>query len=133
MVFRTRSNKSLIILVVDQMTIRSTLHTFIHYNYMYIFTFYSNTLRNLIIGTMQFFITCYLDNINKKLIISFVNHLYGIKIDKTNVHCSFSNKKSLYYIQHLFLNNLRNFVKINCFPFKKKQIKPLNTIQKQFK
>ncbi len=102
-------------------------------NYVHIFIFYRNILKNFIIGTMQFFTTWYLANINKKMIISFVNHLYGIKMDEINVNCSFCNKKSLYYIQNILIYNLRNFVKMNCFPFQTNQVKPLKTIKKKLK
>ncbi len=100
--------------------------------YIFAFLFYRNSLKNLIIGTIYFLITWCLSNMIK-LIISFVNHLYIIKIDKINVNCILFNKKPSHYIHNLLLDILRNFVKLTSFPIQRKPMKPLKNQSKSIK
>ncbi len=85
-----------------------------------------NSLKNLIIVTMYFFITWYLSNIIK-LIIAYLNELYDIRTNKNNLNFSFFIKNIWqYYIYNLLLYMLRNFVKMCCFRI---EIKSNNNIK----
>ncbi len=95
--------------------------------------FYRNILKNLIIGRMYFLSTWYLSNTIKliiSVIISFVNHLYNIKIDEIHRNCILFNKKSWHYIHNLLLYILRDFLKMSCFFT---QIKLSQTIENTLK